>query len=128
MTLRIGRARVLVYDSMVSDEPASPRPPGGADLLDILTRLRLQPADATSAAAAARGQLEIVVARIAALTDALRAGGGDADARLASRLLLADVGQVVAQLRGEANELAAALDRALEALRSAAQPTGTPTE
>jgi hypothetical protein len=91
-----------------------------ADLLDILTRLRLQPADTTSADAAVRGYLDLLMARIAALTAALRSGSVEpVQEALAARLLLADVTAVVAQLRGHANELALSLSAALHATRAA---------
>jgi len=89
----------------------------GSNLLDILTRLRLQPPDAGSPSAVARGQLDLLMARVAALTEVLK-GGRSEEERLAARLLLADLGLVVAQLRGEANALAATLDEAITSLRA----------
>ena len=89
------------------------------DLLDILTRLRLQPPDTTSADAAVRGYLELLLARISALTDALRTERVEAaQEALAARLLLADVTAVVAQLRGQTNELAVSLSAALSATQA----------
>lgn len=92
-----------------------------ADLLDILTRLALRPADVGSSAAAVRGQQDLLLARVSALTAAVRDAPAGDDARLAARLLLADIGLVLAHLRGQATELAAALDEALGSLRSASR-------
>jgi hypothetical protein len=101
-----------------------------SDLAAILTRLRLQPADLATPTASAAGQMELLLARISALTDALRddaTAGADAsgtaragdDFQVAARLLLADLALVAAQLRGQTNALADSLNAALEGLQAA---------
>jgi len=107
-----------------------------SDLAAILTRLRLQPADLTSPAAAAEGQVELLLARVGALTDALRAEpdalrSPDAAARAreefqtAARLLLADLGFVASHLRGQTNALSDSLTGALRRLHDALESVGS---
>ena len=90
-------------------------PPSAADLAALLERFRLRPQDVPTVAVAGQTQLDLAFARISALTELLRSHGPSDDAaRLAERLLLADLGLVSAWFRGQANETAVALARVLE--------------
>ena len=103
----------LFYDGRVTRTPLSP-----AALAAALERLQLRPATVETVEAATRGQVELACARIAALTDLLRADTACTDTtRLTARLLLAELGAVSAQLRAQATESAAALTRALDSIR-----------
>jgi hypothetical protein len=94
----------------VPDAPLS-----SADLAALLGRFRLRPQDVPTVAVAGQAQLDLAFVRIAALTELLRsADSSDDAARLAGRLLLADLGLVSAWFRGQANETARALARVLD--------------
>jgi hypothetical protein len=101
---------------MIHEVPDRARPPD--DLTALLERLKLQPAGAASLSEVSRAQLDLLLARIASLTDALRGAPSDETSRLAARLLLADLSSVAAQFRGRANDIAGALARALDGLSS----------
>jgi hypothetical protein len=103
----------------VPDAPLSP-----ADLMALFERFRLRPQDVPTVAFATRTQLDLMLARITALTDLVRSSDPVADdaSRLAIRLLLVDLGVLSAWLRGEANEKAAALGRVLDEVRQ--RPNG----
>ena len=88
------------------------------DLTVLLERLRRQSAGAASLPEVHQTQLDLLLARIASLTDALRGAPSDETSRLAARLLLADLSSVAAQFRGRANDIAGALARALDGLSS----------
>ena len=92
--------------------------PSPSDLAALLERFRLRPQEVPTVAVAGQAQLDLALARIKALTELLRAGEPGDDARVAERLLLADLGLVSAWLRGQANETAAALAHVLD------QPVG----
>ncbi|MDA1183139.1 MAG: hypothetical protein O2930_00670 [Acidobacteria bacterium] len=88
------------------------------DLVRLLEQRHLPPAGATHTADVTREQVDILIARIASLTEALRDAAEDDTARLASRMLLEDLALVVAQFRGRANELVDLLTRARDGIRS----------
>ncbi len=84
------------------------------DLAALLERFRLRPQEVPTVAVAGQAQLELALARISALTELLRTGEPAEGARVAERLLLADLGLVSTWFRAQANETAAALARVLE--------------
>ena len=89
------------------------------DLTRLLEQLAVERGQAQTGAQASDVQIELLVARIKLLTEALRdAAAGDA-ARLAARLLVADLAQVIAQFRGRTNGIRAALESAVEEMRAA---------
>jgi len=96
----------------VSDRAISPD-----DLILLLERVRLPSAGAKPSSDVTREQHDVLIARIDSLTDALRGAAADETARLASRMLIGDLGLVAAQFRGRANDLVAALTRARDDLR-----------
>ncbi len=81
----------------------------------VLQQLRLQHADRKSPSEVTHAEIELLLARIALLTETL---GGAAQStetfRAAARLLLADVAMVTAHFRGDTNALSERLTRALE--------------
>ena len=89
------------------------------DLTALLERLRLQPAGASTPSEVTRAQLDLLLARIGSLTEALRNADRNETTRLASRLLLSDLALVAAQFRGSANAMSASLSHALEGLTRA---------
>lgn len=93
------------------------------DLTALLERLRLQPAGAAPLSEVNQAQLDLLLARIASLTEALRGAQSDATSRPAARLLVADLGLVAAQFRGRANDIANALTRALDGIRDGLEST-----
>jgi hypothetical protein len=93
-------------------------PPSPIDVAALLERLRLRPQDVSTAAAASRAHIELILARITALTELLERDGVSHDTRrVATRLLLADLGVVSAWFRAQANEAASALSRVLDGAR-----------
>lgn len=89
------------------------------DLTRLLEQLAIERGRAQTGAQASDAQIELLIARITLLTEALRgAAAGDA-ARLAARLLVADLAQVTAQFRGRTNGIRAALESAVEEMRAA---------
>jgi hypothetical protein len=94
------------------------RASAAADLTKTLERLRLEQAGARSTSEVAQAQIDLMLARIASLTDVVRSAESQEAFRLACRLLLADLALVAAQFRGRANELAEALDREIEGIRA----------
>jgi hypothetical protein len=89
------------------------------DLTRLLERLAIERGHAQTGAQASDAQIELLVARITLLTEALRgAAAGDA-ARLAARLLVADLAQVTAQFRGRTNGIRTTLESAVEEMRAA---------
>jgi len=87
------------------------------DLILLLERLLVQSAGVKSTPDVTREQVDVLITRIAALTDALRGAAEDNTAKIASRMLIADLAAVTAQFRGRANELSEVLTRALDNLR-----------
>lgn len=86
------------------------------NLVRLLEQRHLPPAGTQPTADVTREQVDIVVARIASLTEALRGAEDDGVAQLASRMLLEDLALAVAQFRGRANELVDALTRARDGI------------
>ena len=89
------------------------------DLTQLLERLTVERAGAQSSVQAADAQVEMLCARITLLTDALRDAEASDAARLAARMLLADLAQVTAQFRGRTNSLRASLEAAVDEMRAA---------
>jgi hypothetical protein len=88
-------------------------------LTALLERLRLPLAGTQSPTEVAQGHLDVLLARVAALTEAVRTSPPNETTRLAARLLLSDLALVVAQLRGDANAVGASLAETLDGLRQA---------
>ena len=106
--------RPLTYDGRVTDATLT-----AAALAAALERLQLRPPDVQTVPAAMHGEVELLCARIASITELLRADPAWSDAtRVAARLLLADVAAVAAQFRADTNESAGALARTLDSIRS----------
>ena len=89
------------------------------ELTALLERLRLQSAGLRTTAEVAQVQQDLLLARIASLTEAIRGSEWNATTRLASRLLVDDLALVIAQFRGEANQMRASLSGALDGLTAA---------
>jgi hypothetical protein len=100
--------------SHVPDRVSTPE-----ELKALLERLRLQSAGPRTSPEVAQAQQDLLLARIAALTEAVRGSGRSDVATLASRLLLDDLALVIAQFRGEANGIHASLSGALDGLTAA---------
>lgn len=90
------------------------------DLTSLLQQLRLSQADGKSPSEVTQAQVELLLARIASLTDVLRgAAESSGTFRVAARLLLADLAMVAAQFRGNTNARGERLTRALDEARLA---------
>jgi hypothetical protein len=89
------------------------------ELVELLERFRQEPAGSKTAPEIAESQLQLLLARIKALTDALRDAESNEAARLAARIVVSDLDAVADQFRGRANTMRAALARALADLREA---------
>ena len=89
------------------------------DLTRLLEQLTIERGQAQTAAQAGDAQVELLAARITLLTEALRGAAASDAARLAARLLVADLAQVTAQFRGRTNGIRAALESAVEEMRAA---------
>ena len=89
------------------------------DLRALLLQLRLPAPDSKTASDAARAQLDLLLARITALTESLRTAPLDGAFDSAARLLLADLAMVAGQFRGQATELGERLAHAVERARVA---------
>ena len=89
------------------------------DLTHLLERLTVERAGARTSVQAEGAQVEMLCARITLLTEALRDAEASDAARLAARMLLADLAQVTAQFRGRTNGIRAALESAVEEMRAA---------
>ncbi len=88
-----------------------------ADLTALLQRLPLQAAGASTPADATQAQVELLLGRIAALTDALRSDAAGEVPAPATRLLLADLAMVASQFRGHTTPLSQRLTDVLEQVR-----------
>src|SRR5687767_13378847 len=101
---------------MIGGVPSRARTLTSDDLAALLDRFPVERMGAKAVADVTEAQLQTLLARIAALTDALRdTQGGDAE-RLAARILVADLATVVGQFRGRANTLRATLAGAEQGL------------
>ena len=89
------------------------------DLTAVLQQLRLHQAWTQSPSEITQAQVELLLVRIAVLTEALRGAESNESSRSATRLLLADVAMVSAQFRGNTNALGERLTRMLEHTRLA---------
>ena len=83
-------------------------------LTALLQRLGLQQADGTSPTDVTQAQIELLLTRVAALTEQLRRGPSREDLQATTRLLLADLAMVASQFRGKTNVLGERLTHALE--------------
>ena len=89
------------------------------DLTQLLERLTVERAGAQSSSQAGDAQVELLCARVTLLTEALRDAEASDAARLAARMLLADLAQVTRQFRGRTNSLRASLEAAVDDMRAA---------
>jgi DNA anti-recombination protein RmuC len=89
------------------------------DLARLLERLSVERGAAQSPAQAGDAQVEALAARIQLLTEALRDAEPSDAARLAARMMLADLAQVTAQFRGRANGIRTSLETAVQEMRAA---------
>ena len=85
----------------------------------MLERLTVERTGARTSVQADDAQVEMLCARITLLTDALRDAEASDAARLAARMMLADLAQVTAQFRGRANGIRASLEAAVHDIRAA---------
>jgi hypothetical protein len=107
------------YDPDVVD-----RNPGAEALGAILEQLRLNDGAGSTPPAVTQAQIDLLLARITAVTGWLRRTPDSSDAsRAAVRLLLADVAMVAAQFRGNTTALDDRLTRAVEHARLALEST-----
>ena len=88
------------------------------DLTTLLESVGVPRAGARIHSEVADAQTTRLLTRISVLTDASRAPSSNDTARLASRILLDDLGLVSAQFRGTANTMRASLSGALNDLRA----------
>lgn len=89
------------------------------DVAAVLDRFPLERAAGRTVDEAASTHTDLLIARIAALTDALRGADPGQTTHLATRLLLSDLSAVAAQFRGRTNAIRAPLTKALAALHGA---------
>ena len=89
------------------------------DLTRLLERFSVEHGRDRTAGQAGDAQVELLVARITLLTEALRHAEATDATRLAERMLLADLAQVTAQFRGRTNGIRGALETAIEEMRAA---------
>ena len=89
------------------------------DLTRLLERFTVEHGRAQTAAQAGDAEIELLVARMTLLTEALRDAEPTDATRLAERMLLADLAQVTARFRGRTNGIRAALEAAVDEMRVA---------
>lgn len=89
------------------------------DLTLLLERFRAERAGSRTTADMTDEEGQVLLARMAALTDALGSAEPNDVARLASRVLLSDLAFVAARFRGRTNTMRASLDETLKDLRAA---------
>ena len=89
------------------------------DLVLLLECFRKERTGAGKTAETTDKQVQVLFARIAALTDALGGTESTDAARIASHVLLSDLAFVAAQFRGRANTIRASLGKTFEDLRAA---------
>ena len=100
-------------------EPAS----SFGDLASVLQQLRLQRPGASSPVEATQAQIELLLTRIASLTEALRGEAPNGSSPEMARLLLADLSMVAAQFRGNTTAVGDRLTRVLDDVRAALERT-----
>ena len=89
------------------------------ELNATLERFALDRAGSRPAEEMTEAQIQHLLARVAALTDALRDAEHSTPAQLASRLLLEDLAVITAHFRGRANSMKPVLSKALADLGDA---------
>jgi len=104
---------------MIGGVPSRARALTAADLAALLERFPVERVGARGTTEVAESQVQMLLARIAALTDALREAQGSEAERLAARMLVGDLATVVGQFRGRANTVRTALTGAEQGLREA---------
>jgi hypothetical protein len=98
------------------------------DLTRLLERFSVEHGRDQTAVQAGNAQIELLIARITLLTEALRQAEVTDATRLAERMLLADLSQVTAQFRGRTNGIRASLETAIEEMRAALGTNRAPAE
>ena len=97
------------------------------ELTALLQQLRLQQSGGKSPTEVAQAQTDLLLSRIASLSDTLRDTQGGAEwndaSRAAARLLLADLAMVAAEVRGNATALHEQLTATLDDARIALERT-----
>ena len=96
------------YHYVVSGRTFAP-----GDLTDLLERFRPERAGQKASPEIAEVQIQLLLTRVAALTDALRGAESNEATRLASRIVLNDLAAVAGQFRARANTMRPALAKAL---------------
>ena len=93
----------------------------------VLQQLPLQHADRKSPSEVTQAEIELLLARVASLSETLGGATQSTETfRTAARLLLADVAMVTAHFRGDSNTLSERLTRALEDAQLALERTVDP--
>jgi hypothetical protein len=121
MSAVVPRAATLGYYQPVPDRASST-----GDLTALLQQLRLQDPGGKSPSEVHQAQIDLLLARIASLTDTLRTADWNDTSRTAARLLLADLAMVTAQLRGRATATSETLATTLEKVRADLERTAGP--
>ena len=98
------------------------------ELNALLERFALDRAGSRPAEAMTEAQIQHLLARATALTDALRDAEHSTAAQLASRLLLEDLAVIAAHFRGRANSMKPVLSKALADLADARATVGRERE
>lgn len=91
------------------------------ELTELLERFPVERAGSQAVEEVTGARIQLLLARIAALTAMLRDAAPDETADLVSRLLLNDLAAVAAHFRGRANEMRSSLAKALADLREGHQ-------
>jgi hypothetical protein len=89
------------------------------ELTDLLERFRPERAGGKTPSEITEAQIQLLLARISALTDALRGAEANEPARLAMRVALNDLGTIAGHFRARTNTMRDALAKALADLRDA---------
>ena len=98
-------------------------------LTALLGRLAIERAGSLGPTEITQAQVDLLLARIGALTEALRDAASNDSTRLAARLLIADLALVAGQFRGSTNAMRASLSVTLDELKRAlaqSDPSGRP--
>ena len=95
------------------------RPLTSSDLVTLLEGLQVERAGSRTPTEVTDAHIQILVARIGALTDALRTATFDETTRLAARMMLNDLALVAGQFRGRTNAMRASLSAALAEAQTA---------
>ena len=100
----------MIYD--VSDREGTPD-----ELTELLERSPLDRAGGRTLEETTEAQVQLLLARLARLTDVLRGAEPNATTRLAARMLLTDLTAIAAHFRGRANLMRSSLAQARAHLR-----------